>query len=320
MIDTRVQRRQRARNLLQGLVLLGGMVVIFALIAWMFLGTTGLLTVIVLGVVLSLLRPRVPTSWMLRMYRATPLSGRDAPRLHRAVATLAERAGLSRTPQLYYVPSSTANAFATGHGDDTAVAVTDGILRKLSERQLVGVLSHEISHIRTGDTRIMNLSDVIARMTHGLSYMGMGLVFLTLPLTFTGDLRPLVASVALTVLPVVTTLMQLGLSRSREFDADIAGAALTGDPEGLASGLEALERGDGRTWERVAVPRRGAPDPSLLRSHPPTAERARRLRSLRQDDGAPWAGGATHSDEPKPPADYPRVEGPVRWRRPGIKW
>ncbi len=321
MINTRVQRRQRLRNRLQGLMLLAGIVVIFAIIAWMFLGTTGLLTVVVVGGALSLLRPRVPTSWVLRMYRAVPLSEDVAPHLHRAIAALSERAGLARTPQLYYVPSSLPNAFTTGQGDDTAIAVTDGILRKLSGRQLAGVLAHEVSHIRAGDTRIMNLSDVVARMTHGLSYMGMGLVLFTLPLTLTGDLRPLLAGIALSVLPTVTTLLQSGLSRSREYDADIAGAALTGDPEGLASGLEALERTDGSIWERLMVPRSRTPDPTLLSSHPPTEERARRLRELQQvDDETSMGGTLGRSGQIEPPAGYPPIQGPPRWRSPGIKW
>lgn len=320
MIDSRLIRRQRRRNFFQGLLILTGMALIFAVIAWMFLGTTGLVTVLVIGLVLWVLKPRVPTSWLLRMYRAVPIPARNAPGLHRAIATLSERAGLSQVPQLYYVPSSLANAFATGHGNDTAIGVTDGILRKLSQRQLVGVLAHEVSHLRSGDTRIMNLSDFLARMTHGLSYAGMALVFFTLPLTFSGDFRPLIAGVALTVLPVVTTLLQLQLSRSREYDADLAGAALTGDPEGLASALEALERSEGGIWERLMVPRRRSPDPTLWRSHPPTEERTRRLRALRKDDGPSDGRTLPNSDNIYPPDGYPPVPGPPRWHGPGIKW
>lgn len=315
-IDARVQRRQRLRNRLPALALLAGMVVVFAVVAWVLLGPSGLVTILVVGVTLTLFRPRVPTSWVLRMYRATPLPERYAPQLHRTLDTLSERAGLRRTPQLYYVPSAVPNAFATGHGDDTAVAVTDGILRTLSGRELVGVLAHEISHIRAGDTRVMNLSDVIARMTHGLSYLGMGLVLLTLPLTFAGDYRPLLMGLALTVLPVVTTLLQSGLSRSREYDADIQGAALTGDPEGLARGLEALERAAGGIWERLMVPRGRAPDPTLLSSHPPTEERVRRLRALRPESLGPDRSPAPGNDI-GPPTGYPPVHGPATVAEPG---
>jgi len=315
-IDPRVRRRQRLRNALQGVALLGGMVLVFAVIATLFFGRTGLLTVVVTGIVLALVRPRVPTTWVLRMYGAHPLPAHAAPGLHRAVAELARRAGLRRPPRLYYVPSSLTNAFATGSGDDAALGVTDGILRRLTGRQLVGVLAHEIAHVRAGDTRIMHVSDAIARMTHALAYLGMWLVPLTLPLTLSGDLRPLLAGAALVVLPLVTTLLQLGLSRSREYDADLAGAALTGDPEGLASALEALERSAGGIWERLMVPHRRGPDPALLRSHPPTAERTRRLRALAPDPRRTRLGG----DTPQPPTGYPHVPGPPRLRPPWIRW
>lgn len=320
MIDARLIRRQRRRNRLQSLLVLVGMVLIFAFIAWMFLGRTGLITVLVLGLIIWLLQPRVPTSWILRMYRAVPLPERNAPDLHRAIATLSQRAGLSEVPQLYYIPTPLANAFATGHGDDTAIGVTDGILRKLSQRQLVGVLAHEISHLRAGDTRIINLSDFLARMTHGLSYVGMVLVVLTLPIAFTGDFRPIIAGFSLTVLPTVTTLLQLQLSRSREYDADMAGASLTGDPEGLASALETLERSEGGIWERLMVPRQNSPDPSLWRSHPPTSKRAERLRALGRNTDISDGRALPGSNKIYPPDDYPPVSGPPRWRGPGIKW
>ena len=316
MIDARIRRRQKVRNALQGLAMLTGMVLIFALIAWMFFGSSGLIVIVGVGLVLALVRPKVPPRWVLQMYGAQPLPARSAPDLHRAVAILAERAGLPQMPRLYYVPSRLTNAFTTGYGDDAALAVTDGIMRRLTARQLVGVLAHEISHIRSGDTRIMNLSDTIARLTHGFAYLGVWIIPLTLPLTLTGDLRPLLAGFALLALPLLTTVLQLGLSRSREYDADLAAAALTGDPEGLASALEALESSDGSIWERLMVPRRRSPDPALLRTHPPTEERARRLRALTPGDRMERLG----PDTPQPPQGYQPVSGAPRLRAPGIRW
>jgi heat shock protein HtpX len=193
---------------------------------------------------------------------------------------LSQRAGLAHTPTLYYVRSPITNAFAVGQADDAAIAVTDGLLRRLTVRQIVGVIAHEISHVRAGDTSIMGFSDAISRLVQGLSYFGMLTVLLTLPVTLTGDLRPLLVAGALVVLPSLTTFLQLALSRSREYDADLEAATLTGDPEGLAAALEVLERADGRLWERIMVPHGRVPDPLLLRTHPPTAERTRRLRSL----------------------------------------
>lgn len=315
-LDLRARRRQRIRNALQGILLLGGMVMALAVLAWIVLGSSGLLWVLILGTIVIALQPRIPTQWTLSMYGARPLPPQASPELHRFVHVLARRAGLSRAPALYYVASPITNAFAVGHGDDTAIALTDGLLRRLTARHVVAVLAHEISHIRGGDTSIMSLSDAIGRLVEGLCYVGILGVFLTGPLLLAGDFEPLVFSAILVALPTVVTLLQLALSRSREYDADLEAAALTGDPGGLAEALEALERADGRIWERTMVPHGRVPDPLLLRTHPPTAERARRLRALLPRDTWIQLG----HDRPVPPARYPRIPSPPRLRPPGIRW
>jgi heat shock protein HtpX len=316
MIDAGSHRRQRIRNGVQAVALLAGMALIFGAIAWLLFGRAGVIAVAAAAAVIGALRPRVPARWILRRYGARPLPEHVAPELHRTVAVLAYRAGLPRKPALYYVASPMANAFATGTREDAVVAVTDGILRRLTGRQLVGVLGHEISHVRAGDMRITNLSDGLARLTLVLSDAGMVLLLLTLPLSLTGDLRPLLAGLLLSVLPTVSALLQMALSRSREYDADLQGAVLTGDPEGLASALEVLERRDGSVWERLMVPRRRAHDPTLLRSHPPTAERTRRLRELTPSSFP----DADDGDAPWPLDSYPAVTAPPRHRPPGICW
>lgn len=316
LFDDRMRRRQKARNILQGLLLFAAMVAAFALLVWLIFGLVGLLMVGVMAATVLLLRPRVPTRWMLAMYSAQPLPERAAPQLHRYVRELTRRAGISRPPRLYYVASPIMNAFAVGRGNDAALAVTDGLLRGLTAREVVGVLAHEISHIRAGDTTIMSLSDAIGRLVQGLSYVGIFVVVATLPLIVAGDLRPLLVAAVLIVLPTVVTLLQFALSRSREYDADLEGASLTGDPEGLAGALEALQYGDGRIWERILVPHGRVPDPLLLRTHPPTDERTRRLRALtpRRHRPLPTSGVRTA------PAGYSRVVASPRLRPPGIRW
>jgi heat shock protein HtpX len=270
----------------------------------------------VAGVVVLALRPDVPPRMVLSLYGAQPLPPSVAPDLHRYVRALAERAGLPAVPRLYYVASPVANAFAVGRTTDAALAITDGLLRRLNSRQLVGVLAHEVCHIRADDVRIMNLSDVVGRVTHALAYLGLFLLVLSLPLTMSGSTSPVLVAALLAAVPTVVSLLQLALSRAREYDADLAAAALTGDPEGLASALEQLERTEGRLWERVMVPRRRAPDPLLLRTHPATAERARRLRELVPHDGQRRLGG----DRLVPLVGYHVVPGPARLRFPGIRW
>jgi heat shock protein HtpX len=312
--------RQRWRNGVQTALLLGGMAVVLTLLAWLVLGPVGLVLVVGLGVLVVAVRPRTRAAWTLRMYGAQPLPERAAPQLHAAVRVLAARSGLPRPPALFYVASPIVNAFSLGHRDDAALALSDGLLRRLTPRQVVAVLAHEIGHVRAGDTTIMNLSDSIGRLVHGLSYAGILTLLLTGPLTVAGrDVRPLTVSAVLVALPTLITLLQLALSRAREYDADLDAATLTGDPEGLASALIALDAVEGRIWERTMVGRSRAPDLFLLRTHPPTAERVRRLRSLTSRP-SPGDGRPLGHDVPAPPVPYPTVAGPARLRAPGIRW
>jgi heat shock protein HtpX len=316
VLDPRTHRRHRLRNAAQAVLLLGGMAMVLGGLAWLLVGVVGLLWALIFGGIVLALRPRVPPRWVLAMYGARPLPRGVAPELHRYVQALADRARLPATPRLYYVASPMANAFAVGRRDDAALAVTDGLLRSLTGREVVGVLAHEVGHIRADDLWVMSLGDAIGRLTHALAYLGLIILLLTLPLTAGGTYSPLWPAVLLMAAPTIVTLLQLALSRSREYDADLEGAALTGDPEGLASALARLERLEGRIWERVIVPRRRAPDPLLLRTHPPTAERVRRLRELVPRDERRRLGGARRL----PPAGYPQVRSPVRLRTPGVRW
>jgi heat shock protein HtpX len=145
---------------------------------------------------------------------------------------------------------------------------------------IVGELAHEISHLRNGDTRIMMLSDVLGRFVQFLASVGLWSLVLTVPMAIAAEDPTLVlVSALLLVMPTVVALLQLALSRSRELDADLDGASLTGDPEGLALGLLLLEESGSRTLERGTASRTRTPNPVLL-SHPPTAVRVERLRQL----------------------------------------
>ncbi|MGR6964361.1 zinc metalloprotease HtpX [Geodermatophilus sp. URMC 61] len=317
MLDPGTLRRQGLRNVAQAVLLLGGLVGTAGVLAWVLFGPTGLLWALVVGALVGALRPRVPTRTLLAVYGAVPVGPGTAPRLVRMVQELSERAGLASTPTLYYVSSTIPNAFAAGRGDDAAIAVSDGLLRILTAREVAAVLAHEVSHVRSGDTVVMSLSDTVGRFVQALSYVGVLSILITLPMTLGGDPELLLLSLVLIALPTVVTLAQLALSRTREYDADLEGATLTGDPEALASALESLERSAGRIWERLMVRRGRVPDPLLLRTHPSTPERARRLRELVPHQPQRVLG----DDGPAPPPlDVPTVVGPPRLRFPGIRW
>jgi heat shock protein HtpX len=173
------------------------------------------------------------------------------------------------------------NAFSVGDRDRAVIALTDGILRRLDLRELAGVLAHEISHIRNRDLWLMSLADLTGRLTRLMTLLGLGLVILGLPLWLGGGAPPpLVLILLLLFAPQLTVLLQLALSRAREFDADLDAVGLTGDPEGLISALARLERHQRGFWEQILMPGQRLPEPSLLRSHPPTEERIARLQAL----------------------------------------
>jgi heat shock protein HtpX len=312
-LNEAAQRRQQRRNRVQGVLLLGGMVLTLGLCAWLLFGAEGLLWAVVLGAGGLMLRPRMRPEWVLRMYRARPLPVAVAPNVHQMVQTLAAHAGLPRAPTLYYVPTSMLNAFAVGRRTDAAIGITDGLLRNLTGRQLAGVLAHEISHISSDDLWIMTLADTVGRVTHAVAYAGLALLFLGLPMLAAGSPMLLLIALVLIAVPTVVTLLQLALSRAREFDADLDAVALTNDPVGLAEALRTLHAHEGRIWERILVPHRRTPDPLLLRTHPSTEERVRRLLEL----SGPQAGLDVPA-VPFPPAAFSPVTQRPRLRAPGI--
>jgi heat shock protein HtpX len=222
----------------------------------------------------------------LTMSRAKPLEESEAPRLYQIVRELTTRADLPM-PRLYMIPQDQPNAFATGRNPKhAAVAVTRGITRLLSEDELRGVLAHELAHVRHRDILITSVASAIGG---AITYLGYMLLF------FGGDDDEsplgLVASLALVILaPIAATIIQLAISRQREFSADATGAEITGNPESLASALERLEEGAKAVPMEVnqaaeplyiVKPFSGGGIASLFSTHPPIEERVRRLRQMR---------------------------------------
>jgi heat shock protein HtpX len=220
----------------------------------------------------------------LGMSRAKPLSEQDAPRLHQIVRELAHSAGLPM-PKLYKIPASQPNAFATGRSPKHAsVAVTEGITQLLSESELRGVLAHELAHIRNHDILTQSIAATIGGAITWMAYM----------LLWVGgdDDSPLgmVGAIAMVVLaPVAAMLVQMAISRQREFAADATGAQIAQAPNALADALERLEEGAKAMPMQVNAaaeplyivkPFRGRGVAGLFSTHPPIEERVRRLRAM----------------------------------------
>lgn len=273
--------RHAAINRLQTLTLLLFLAGYLALLGWIIWGGDGIFFLIVFGVMLVLFSPTASPQLVMRLYRARPISSDEAPQIYQALNELSRRAELNYLPSLYYLPTNVINAFAVGTREKSAIAITDGLIRTLDWRELVGVLAHEVSHIRNNDIRVMGLADMASRFTSTLSTIGQILLLLNLPLILFSEHHINWWGVLILLFaPQVSALAQLGLSRVREYDADLNAAMLTGDPEGLARALVKLERSQDSLWRRVFIPGYRIPEPSLLRTHPPTEERVKRLLEL----------------------------------------
>lgn len=293
--------RHTALNLLQSGLLLAGM----AGIGWIVVSAVAgpeLSVAIVAGALGGLLlAPGIPKHVLLRAYGAKRLSGREFPDGVAVLTELARRAGLPRVPELYYIPSRLPNAFAMGRAEESVICLSDGMLRLVDRRELAGVLAHEVAHVANRDLWIMGLADAMSRAVSLASWLGQLLLLLNLPLILVGAAHvPWQVPLLLIVSPVIMALLQLALSRTREYAADRSGAQLAGDPEGLASALRKLERRAGHAWEEMFLPGRRTPEPSLLRTHPPTEERVRRLRAL-----SPRRGPATPEGRVRLPRSAP---------------
>jgi heat shock protein HtpX len=221
----------------------------------------------------------------LKMSRAQPIDESEAPRLYQIVRELTTRAELPM-PRLYMIPQDQPNAFATGRNPKhSAVAVTRGITKLLSEDELRGVLAHELTHIRNRDILIQSVASAIGAAITYLAYMFMW---------FGGDDNSplsLVSALAMVLLaPIAASIIQLSISRQREYAADAGGAEICGNPESLASALLRLEQGAEAMPMQVnqaaeplyiVKPFKGGGIAGLFSTHPPIEERVRRLRQMR---------------------------------------
>jgi len=227
---------------------------------------------------------------VLRMYGATEIGADKAPTLHRIIRDLTLRAQMPM-PKLYLIPQEAPNAFATGRDEKhAAVAVTEGILRILDERELRGVLAHELSHIKNRDILIGTIAATMAGAISMLANMAhWGMIFGGRSSDDREGAHPIVALLMIIIAPLAAMLVQMAISRSREFGADATGATISGDPSSLANALRKLERGAQRIPMEanpatahmfIVNPLTGGGLMTLFSTHPPMEERIRRLESM----------------------------------------
>ncbi|MBN1699327.1 MAG: M48 family metalloprotease [Spirochaetales bacterium] len=281
-----INKRTMLKRRLLNIAVTAGIVALMALLAgflaWATVGGQGVFFFLIAAGLFFLLNPSVSGNLQLRIRGAQRLTPSNAPGIHSMIEGLAGKAGLARVPALYYIPQPILNAFTVGSHNNSAIVLTEGLIRYLDPRELLGVLAHEVGHIVNRDTWILGLAGTARSLTSWLSYFGMFVLFFSMPFfaaSSGGTLLPLL--LVIIAAPLASTFLFLALSRTREFDADIGAVKLTGDVAGFVSALEKLDVRPVRLFGFLVLGRsRREEESSTLKTHPSIRERIERLHEL----------------------------------------
>jgi heat shock protein HtpX len=275
-------------NWLKTAILMAGILALFAAVGGAIGGAQGMLIAFLLGAGMNFFAYWFSDKMVLRMYNAQEVDEASSPYLYNMVKELAQRAQIPM-PRVYLIDEAQPNAFATGRNPEhAAVAATTGILRMLSARELRGVMAHELSHVKHRDILISTISATVAGAISSLAQFGM---------LFGGSrdgerANPIISIVVMILAPIAAMLIQMAISRAREFEADRGGAEISGDPHALADALakiDAYARGiPMQTAEAhpetaqmmIMNPLSGGGIRGLFSTHPATEERIARLRAM----------------------------------------
>jgi heat shock protein HtpX len=279
-------------NMFKTALLLGVLTAIFVLGGGAIAGERGMIIGFLFAAVMNFFSYWFSDKIVLAMYGARQVEEAQAPGLYGMVRRLATRAGIPM-PRLYIIQSDTPNAFATGRNPQhAAVAVTDGIMRILDDDELEGVLAHELSHVTNRDVLISTIAATLAGAITYLAHMAQWASFFggRSHDDEEGGSNPLVMIVFAVLAPIAALLVQMAVSRSREFQADASGAKLAGRSWGLAKALEKIEMAaqvapmdasPATAHLFIVNPLTGRNVMRLFMTHPPTEERIARLRAMR---------------------------------------
>ncbi len=312
------ERTAAVSNYAQAALLLGGFGALLTAALWPDFGRGAVIAALLAATAIVILATRLSPGTVVQLYGARPYQAGDLAQFDRITTELARRAGLPHAPHLYVVPSMLLSSFSVGTSRRFATALTEGLLRRLTMREVAAILAREVAHAQRGDLLVFGIADVITRCAQALYYIGLTLAALNILRSIGGGEPTSWLSVVLLVLaPVLMTLLQLALSHGREIEVDRAAALLTGDPLGVASAISRLDASPGLLSDELLppVPARKVPLPSMMRLMPTSEQRIARLNAFQ----AP----------PMPPLDTaegPRISligvGPIemrpRYRRPGV--
>jgi heat shock protein HtpX len=276
-------------NLMKTAILMAAITALFMAIGSLLGGQTGMMMALLVALGMNFFSYWFSDKLVLKMYNAREVDASSAPQFYGMVQELAQRAGLPM-PRVYLINEDAPNAFATGRNPQhAAVAATTGILRVLSERELRGVMAHELSHVKHRDILI---STVSATMAGAISMLANFAMFFGGRDSEGRSTNPIVGLLVMLLAPLAASLIQMAISRAREFEADRGGAEISGDPRSLASALQkihayarstpmmAAERHPETAQMMIMNPLRAGGLRGLFSTHPATEERVERLLAM----------------------------------------
>ncbi|WP_084620524.1 zinc metalloprotease HtpX [Devosia chinhatensis] len=311
-------------NAFRTFVLLAGMTALFMVVGYFIGGTGGMMMALVFAAGTNLFAYWNSDKMVLRMQNAVPVERSRAPELYDMVDTLSRRAGIP-TPAVYVIETDQPNAFATGRDPkNAAVAVSSGLLRQLDTREVAGVVAHELAHIKNRDTLTMTITATLAGAISALAQFGL---FFGGGNNRENPLGGIGALLMVFLAPLAAMIVQMAVSRTREYEADKDGAAISGDPLALASALNkiatlagrqvnvAAERNPAMAHMYIVNPLNGARMDNLFSTHPDTGNRIAALQKL--------AGEMSLDDKGRRPQPRPRPASSGRdngggWRVPTV--
>jgi heat shock protein HtpX len=278
-------------NTIKTIALMAGLMVLLVFVGGAFWGRNGMILFFGIGMVMNLVNYWFSDKIVLKMYGAREVTDREAPVLYSVTRELASR-GQMPMPKVYIIPSGGLNAFATGRNPKhAAVAATEGLVQALSREELAGVMAHELSHVRNRDILIGTIAAAIAGAISMVANIAQwGLIFGGYGGRRDDDRGGGIGAILMIILaPIAALLIQMAISRSREYQADASGARLCGNPRSLANALRKLQMATVRApmdanpataHMFIVNPLRGGGLMSWFSTHPPMEERIQRLESM----------------------------------------
>ncbi len=278
--DSPIVAHYKLRNNLHSLFLILSMAILLGAIGWLMAEHQGVALLLLAGLILFISFCRFSPQYMLNRYQASPVDANSHPELIQLVSRLSRSAGLVETPLLFCSQQNNINAFTMKINNQYVIVISQALVEKLKQNEVLAVLAHEISHIYHDDINVMLIADRLSQFTQCLTMIGLVMLALTPMMSLQDITIPWNIIISLLLGHYITALLQLSLSRTREFYADIIAVQLTHDVTAMVSALKKIETQNHHWINDVLHSHRRSTTPSLLRSHPSTQERVRCLLGL----------------------------------------